>query len=62
VLGHPGAVGLVLLIALILIIEVNALAGTDGPLKKPIEKPRDLIISSFVLAAILVGMYCGFAG
>jgi len=62
VLAHPGAVGLVVIIALILIIEVNALAGTDGPLKKPIEKPRALIISSFVLTAILVGMYCGFAG
>jgi uncharacterized membrane protein len=51
--GAPdhGGVGLILL--LIVLIEMNALVGTSGPTKAPIEKPSSVITSGLILTAVL---------
>ncbi len=61
-LRSVGASGIAVMIGLILIIEANALVGTAGLTKQPIEKPRSLIISAFILTAILLCLYECFMG
>ncbi|MDP3938443.1 MAG: urate hydroxylase PuuD [Deltaproteobacteria bacterium] len=61
-LGPLGAGGMILLLAIIFLVEANALVGTAGPTKQPIEKPPALITSGFVLTAILYLLYEGLAG
>ncbi|MFQ5457393.1 MAG: urate hydroxylase PuuD [Myxococcota bacterium] len=61
-MGPLGTGGLVLILAIILLIEANALVGTAGPLKKPIEKHPAVITSSLILTAILYCLYEVLAG
>ena len=50
--GATAAMALCLAIVFLL-IEVNVLVGTKGPLKKPLETIKGTIVSGFLLAAIL---------
>ncbi len=50
--GHTGLYGGLLLLILAL-LEVNALAGTKGPTKQPIETVRGVIVTGVVTAAIV---------
>ena len=43
----------VLLLAIIALLEVNALVGTAGPTKKPLETVRSVIITGFVTAIVV---------
>src|SRR2546422_2790682 len=49
---HAGVWGVLLLVILAL-LEVNALVGTAGPTKKPIETVRGVIVTGFVTALIV---------
>jgi hypothetical protein len=49
----PSAGGVGLILALIILIELNALVGTSGPTKQPIEKTSGVITSGLVLTAVL---------
>jgi uncharacterized membrane protein len=51
---NAGLFGLILL-AIIALIELNALMGTTGPLKKPLETVRSVIITGFITALVV---YC----
>ena len=42
-----------LLLGIIALLEINALVGTTGPTKKPIETVRGVIITGFVTAALV---------
>ncbi len=46
---------------LILVIELNALMGTTGPWKKPLETVRSVLTSGFVLAAALYLVFWAFS-
>ncbi len=48
--GNRGLYGL-LLLAVIALLEINALWGSAGPTKKPIETVRGVIVTGFVTAA-----------
>lgn len=50
--GNRGTWGLVLLV-IIAALEINALVGTAGPTKKPIETVRGVIVTGFVTALVL---------
>src|SRR6266571_3456597 len=50
--GHRGLYGLLLLVVLAL-LEINALVGTAGPTKKPIETIRGVIVTGIVTAAVM---------
>jgi uncharacterized membrane protein len=52
---NAGQFGLVLLVVLAL-LEINALTGTAGPTKKPIETVRGVIITGFVTTAIVYAL------
>ena len=52
--GNRGLFGL-LLLAIIALLEINALAGTAGPTKKPIETVRGVIVTGLVTTALV---YC----
>src|SRR6266571_6747593 len=43
----------ILLLAILALLEVNALAGTTGPTKKPIETVRGVIVTGIVTAAVV---------
>ena len=43
----------VVLIGIIALFEINALVGTTGPAKKPIETVRGVIVTGFVTAALV---------
>ncbi len=43
----------ILLLAILALLEVNALAGTTGPAKKPIETVRGVIVTGIVTAAVV---------
>ncbi len=47
----PG-LGLVVFYVIVLLLELNALTGTTGPTKQPIEKVSGVITSGFVLTAV----------
>src|SRR2546428_653126 len=42
-----------LLLAILALLEVNALAGTTGPTKQPIETVRGVIVTGIVTAAVV---------
>jgi len=50
--GHRGLWAVVLLL-IIALLEINALVGTTGPAKKPIETVRGVIVTGFVTAALV---------
>jgi len=50
--GNRGLYGVVLLIVLAL-LELNALVGSVGPTKKPIETVRGVIVTGIVTAAVM---------
>ncbi len=50
--GNRGLYGL-LLLGVIALLEINALAGSAGPAKKPLETVRSVIVSGFVVAAVM---------
>ena len=43
----------ILLLAILALLEVNVLAGTTGPTKKPIETVRGVIVTGIVTAAVV---------
>ena len=43
----------VLLLVILALLEINALTGTTGPTKKPIETVRGVIVTGFVTTAIV---------
>jgi len=43
----------VVLLVIIALLEINALVGTTGPAKKPIETVRGVIVTGFVTAALV---------
>jgi len=49
---NAGLFGVVLL-AVLALLEINALAGTTGPTKKPIETVRGVIVTGFVTTVIV---------
>ncbi|MGH7548096.1 MAG: urate hydroxylase PuuD [Gemmatimonadales bacterium] len=51
-MGNRGMWG-VLLLAILALLEINALVGTAGPTKKPIETVRGVIVTGFVTAAVV---------
>ncbi|HUL03724.1 MAG TPA: urate hydroxylase PuuD [Gemmatimonadales bacterium] len=51
---NAGLFGL-LLLAVIVLLELNALTGSTGPTKKPLETVRSVIITGFVTALVV---YC----
>jgi len=53
--GNRGLYGLLLLVVLAL-LEINALVGTTGPTKKPLETVRGVIVTGFVVAAVMYGI------
>jgi uncharacterized membrane protein len=50
---RPSAGDLAVILGLIILVELNALIGTSGPTKQPIEKASGVITSGIVLTAIL---------
>lgn len=50
--GNRGLWGL-LLVAIIALLEINALVGSAGPTKKPIETVRGVIVTGLVTAAVV---------
>ena len=50
--GNRGLWAVVLLV-IIALFEINALVGTTGPAKKPIETVRGVIVTGFVTAALV---------
>lgn len=54
----PGSIGAYALVAgaIIAAIEANALLGSAGPAKKPLETVANVITSGFVLAVVLYGL------
>ncbi len=50
--GHRGLWAVVLLV-IIALLEINALVGTTGPAKKPIETVRGVIVTGFVTAVLV---------
>jgi len=52
---NAGLFGVLLLVVLAL-LEINALAGTTGPTKKPIETVRGVIVTGFVTTAIVYAL------
>ena len=58
-IGIPSNSALMLIAALVLVLEVNSLVGTTGPLKKPLEKVSGVITSGFVLFVVLFAMAHG---
>lgn len=46
----------VLLLGVLALLEINALAGTTGPTKKPIETVRGVIVTGFVTTAIVYAL------
>src|SRR5438046_4175904 len=50
--GNRGLYGVLLLVVLAL-LELNALVGTAGPTKKPIETIRGVIVTGIVTAAVM---------
>jgi len=52
---NAGRFGLVLL-AVLAALEINALTGTTGPTKKPIETVRGVIVTGFVTTAIVYAL------
>ena len=52
---NAGRFGLVLLVVLAA-LEVNALMGTTGPTKKPIETVRGVIVTGFVTTAVVYAL------
>ena len=50
--GNRGLWAVVLLVILAL-FEINALVGTTGPTKKPIETVRGVIVTGFVTAILV---------
>ena len=43
----------ILLLAMIALLEINALVGTTGPTKKPMETVRGVIVTGFVTAVVM---------
>jgi VIT1/CCC1 family predicted Fe2+/Mn2+ transporter len=43
----------VLLLVIIALLEINALVGTTGPTKKPIETVRGVIVTGFITAFVV---------
>ncbi len=43
----------VLLLVILALLEINALVGTTGPTKKPIETVRGVIVTGVVTAAVV---------
>jgi uncharacterized membrane protein len=52
---NAGLFGLILL-AIVGLLELNALTGTTGPTKKPIETVRGVIVTGFVTALVVYGI------
>ena len=52
---NAGRFGLVLLVVLVA-LEANALMGTTGPTKKPIETVRGVIVTGFVTTAVMYAL------
>ena len=52
---NAGRFGLVLLVVLVA-LEANALMGTTGPTKKPIETVRGVIVTGFVTTAVVYAL------
>ena len=46
----------VLLLVILALLEINALTGTTGPTKKPIETVRGVIVTGFVTTAIVYAL------
>jgi uncharacterized membrane protein len=46
----------VLLLGVLALLEINALAGTTGPTKKPIETVRGVIVTGFATTAIVCAL------
>jgi uncharacterized membrane protein len=46
----------VLLLGVLALLEINALAGTTGPTKKPIETVRGVIVTGFVTTAVVYAL------
>jgi len=51
-MGNRGLWG-VLLLAILALLEINALAGTAGPTKKPIETVRGVMVTGLLTAAVV---------
>jgi len=51
--SHNAGLFGVLLLAVLALLEINALTGTTGPTKKPIETVRGVIVTGFVTTAIV---------
>jgi uncharacterized membrane protein len=51
--SHNAGLYGVLLLVILALLEINALAGTTGPTKKPIETVRGVIVTGFVTTAIV---------
>jgi uncharacterized membrane protein len=58
-LGIPSNLALVLITVLVLLLEANALHGTTGATKKPLEKVSGVITAGFVLFVVLLVMAQG---
>jgi uncharacterized membrane protein len=50
--GNRGLYG-ILLLAVLALLEINALVGTTGPTKKPLETVRSVIITGIVVTAVM---------
>lgn len=51
-MGNRGLWG-VLLLAILALLEINALVGTAGPTKKPIETVRGVMVTGFLTAVVV---------
>jgi uncharacterized membrane protein len=50
--GGPGAVCWILILIIIAAVEYNALTGSQGPTKKPLDSVSGALWSGFILTAI----------
>jgi hypothetical protein len=50
--GGPGAVFWILSLIVIAAVEYNALVGTQGPTKKPLDSVAGALWSGFILTAV----------